>query len=228
MTTLRVLLVDDHGLFREGLGSLLRFKGVEVVGEAANGALGCELALRLRPDLVLMDLAMPEMNGLEATRRLREEMPELPVVVLTASEEDDDLFEAVKAGAQGYVLKSVDGETFVNLLQRAAKGEAALTPALAAKILTEFARLGHAGSAASEPAPASRGALDLVEPLTTREREVLELVVDGLSNRDIADRLVVSENTVKYHLRNILDKLHLQSRAQVVSFALRHGLAGGG
>lgn len=222
MTSPQVILVDDHTLFREALSLLLRGRGVQVIGEAADGAEGWELARRLRPDVVLIDLAMPVMGGLEATRMIKAELPELRVVVLTASEDDEDLFEAVKAGAQGYLLKSLNADTFVGLIHGAARGEPALTPPLAAKILAEFARV-------TQPLPPGThsSAPDKEESfkvLTPREQEVLQLVVAGLSNRDIAVRLVLSENTVKYHLKNILEKLHLQNRAQVVALALRQGI----
>jgi DNA-binding NarL/FixJ family response regulator len=162
---------------------------------------------------------MPEMNGLAATRLLSAEQPDVKVVILTASEDDADLFEAIKSGAQGYIFKNLDSDTFFRLLDGVARGEPALTPGLARKLLGEFAH----------PAPAARASVDTgPEVLTEREREVLDLLVQGVtSNRDLAERLIVSENTVKYHLRNILDKLHVQNRAQVVAYAVRHGMTGG-
>lgn len=215
---MRVLLADDHGLFRDGLRSLLEARGIEVVGEARNGREAVELARRLRPDVVLMDLTMPEVSGLEATRLLSAEFPDLKVIVVTASEDDADLFEAIKSGAQGYIFKNLESEQFFGLLEGVMRGEPALTPGLARKLLNEFAR----PSAAAVPsAPRERQP----DTLTAREQEVLELLVEGVtSNHDLAARLVVSENTVKYHLRNILDKLHLQNRAQVIAYAVRHGL----
>jgi DNA-binding NarL/FixJ family response regulator len=227
---LRVVLVDDHRLMREGLKGFLQLRGVEVVGEGGTGRDAVRLARELRPDVLLTDLSMPGMDGLEATRLIKAEHPEQVVVILTASEAEADLFEAVKSGAQGYLLKSLEPEQLVGQLEAAARGEAALTPALASKILAELAR--SSGSAASHPAPRSPSAgspaqppaPDEVEPLTAREREVLDLVVRGASNREIAEALVVSENTVKYHLKNILGKLHLRNRAQVVAYALQRGL----
>ncbi len=216
----RVVIVDDHRLFRVGLKQLLESRGFEVVGEAGDGAEAVQVVRKTRPDLVLMDLLMPGMGGLEATRLIKAEFPDLPVVVLTASEDEADLFEAVKSGAQGYLLKSYDPETVIELLEAAAEGQAALTPALAARILAEFSRLGdRRAGGRGEAAEAG-----LIEPLTAREREVLELVVAGASNKEIARRLYVSENTVKYHLKNILQKLHAHNRAQVVAFALKYGL----
>jgi DNA-binding NarL/FixJ family response regulator len=213
---MRVLIADDHALFRDGLRSLLEVRGVDVVGEAQNGREAVELARRLRPDVVLMDLSMPELGGLDATRLISAELSEVKVVVLTASEDDGDLFEAIKSGAQGYLFKNLKSDELLNLLEGVSRGEPALTPGLARKLLGEFAH--------PTPSPHQDRAPD---DLTEREREVLELLVQGItSNRELAERLIVSENTVKYHLRNILDKLHLQNRAQVVAYALRHGLAG--
>ncbi|MCC7103644.1 MAG: response regulator transcription factor [Chloroflexi bacterium] len=217
------LLVDDHRLIREGLKGFLLGRGIEVVGEAGDGREAVALARALRPDLVIMDLGMPVMGGLEATRLIKTDQPETAVVILTASEAESDLFEAVKSGAQGYLLKSMDPTAMVEQIEAAGRGEPALTPRLAAKILAEFARL----STPTQPAVMSQGiAGDGAAELTAREREVLELLVAGAANKQIAHQLVVSENTVKYHLKNILQKLHLQNRAQVVAYALRHGLAG--
>jgi DNA-binding NarL/FixJ family response regulator len=216
---MRLLIADDHPLFRDGLRSLLEARGMEVVGEARNGREAVDQARRLRPDVVLMDLSMPELTGLAATRLLSAEQPDVKVVILTASEDDADLFEAIKSGAHGYIFKNLDSAEFFRLLEGVARGEPALTPGLARKLLGEFAR----------PQPTSRAhAQASAESLTEREQEVLDLLVLGVtSNRDLAERLVVSENTVKYHLRNILDKLHVQNRAQVVAYAVRHGMAGG-
>jgi DNA-binding NarL/FixJ family response regulator len=213
---MRVLLADDHALFRDGLRSLLEARGIDVVGEARNGREAVELSKRLQPDVVLMDLTMPELNGLAATRLLSAELPEVKVVILTASEDDADLFEAIKSGAQGYLFKNLAADQMFALLEGVGRGEPALTPQLARKLLGEFAR----------PAPPARtvGA-EGIQALTEREHEVLELLVQGItSNRELAERLVVTENTVKYHLRNILDKLHVQNRAQVVAYAVRMGI----
>lgn len=213
---MRILVADDHALFRDSLRSLLEAHGLEVVGEAKNGREACELARQLRPDVVLMDLSMPEVDGLEATRMISAELPAVKVVVLTASDDDAKLFEAIKSGAQGYLLKNLDSEEFFALLERTERGEPALTPAIARKLLEEFARPPKAAAAPQVNDP---------DPLTEREREILELLVEGVtSNRKLAKHLGVSENTVKFHVRHVLDKLHLHNRAQVVGFALRHGL----
>jgi DNA-binding NarL/FixJ family response regulator len=209
---MRILIADDHPLFRDGLRSLLTANGHDVIGEAKNGREAVELAQQLNPDLVLMDVQMPELDGLAATKLLTAAMPGVKIVILTASEEEANLFDAIKAGALGYLLKNLEAEAFFDLLDRAERGEPALTPALARKLLQEFAK-----PAADTPAGE--------ETLTAREREVLELMVEGVtSNRKLAKRLGLSENTVKFHVRNILDKLRVHNRAEVVGYALRHGI----
>lgn len=207
---MRILIADDHALFRDGLRSLLATHGHEVIGEAKNGREAVQYAKQLKPDVVLMDLSMPEMDGLTATRTLTSEMPEVKVIVLTASDSDTNLFEAIKSGAQGYLLKNLEADDFFAMLDRARLGEPALNPSLARKLLQEFAK----------PAESESGVSD--DELTAREREVLELMVEGVtSNRKLAKRLGVSENTVKFHVRNILDKLRLHNRAEAVGYALR-------
>ena len=209
---MNILIADDHALFRDSLRSLLEAHGLTVVGEARNGREAVELARRLKPDIVLMDLSMPEMDGLAATRLLSAEQPEVKVVVLTASDEDAKLFEAIKSGAQGYLLKNLESDEFFALLEGIGRGEPGLTPALARKLLQEFARPAAPAQPSHDP-----------DALTDREREVLELLVQGItSNRKLARQLGVSENTVKFHVRNILDKLHLHNRTQVVSYAIRN------
>ena len=210
---MRILIADDHALFRDSLRSLLTARDLEVVGEAGDGKEAIRLAWELKPDIVLMDLMMPEMDGLEATKRLAAELPEVKVIVLTAADDDAKLFEAIKSGAKGYLLKNLESSEFFELLEGVSRGEPALTPALARKLLDEFAR-----------APSRRERED-PDALTDREREVLELMVEGITtNRKLAKTLGVSENTVKFHVRNILDKLHLHNRAEVVGYALRHRL----
>lgn len=205
---MRILIADDHSLFRDGLKSLLGAQGHEVIGEARNGREAIALAHEKNPDLVLMDISMPELDGLAATRQLTSQLPEMKVVILTASEDDATLFDAIKAGAHGYLLKNLEADDFFSLLDRASRGEPALTPSLARRLLQEFAK------------PAEKTTEE--EVLTPREREVLELMVEGVtSNRKLARRLNLSENTVKFHVRNILDKLRLHDRAQVVGYALR-------
>ncbi len=210
---MRVLIADDHALIRRALQSLLQEQGHDVVGQAHNGQEALNLALSSRPDVVLMDLAMPIMSGLTATRLISAQWPEGKVVMLTASEDDDDLLEAVKAGASGYLNKNIESDQFFDLLERLIRGEPALPSALAPRVLDEFAR----ADAAVPPH----------EQLTRRERDVLELMAEGVtSDRELAERLFVSENTVKYHLKNVFGKLHTRNRSQVVAYAYRYGLVG--
>ncbi|PYQ60946.1 MAG: DNA-binding response regulator [Acidobacteria bacterium] len=205
---MRIVIADDHALFRDGLRSLLSTQGHDIVGEAKNGREAIDLARRLKPDLILMDVQMPEIDGLAATRTLTAELPDVKVIILTATEDDAKLFEAIKSGAQGYLLKNLEADDFFSMLDRASLGEPALTPNLARKLLHEFAR----------PAADQHDQ----NALTAREREVLELMVEGItSNRRLAKRLGLSENTVKFHVRNILDKLRLHTRAEAVGYALR-------
>jgi len=211
---MRVLLADDHPLFRDGLATLLQARGMEIVGEASNGLEALTQARALKPDLILMDIHMPQMSGLEATRLIKTEMPEIKIVILTVSDDNADLFEAIKSGAQGYLLKSMASHVFFEMIQGVTQGEAPISRDLATKILGEFARhLQH-----DEATAASK--VDLTE----REIEVLRLVAEGSKNRDIATQLGVTENTIKYHLKNILEKLHLRNRAQAVAYAMQTGL----
>jgi DNA-binding NarL/FixJ family response regulator len=214
---IRILLADDHALFRKGMASLLsEQQEFEVVGEAVNGRQAVEMARVLLPDVVLMDLSMPEMDGLAATRQVTAELPGIRVVMLTIEDGDRNLFEAVKSGAQGYVLKKVEPQALFETLRGVAQGEAAISGVMAAKLMAEFSR--QAGR--SEP-PTGQGS-----ELTPREREVLGLVAHGKSNKEIAAEMAVAENTVKNHLKSILDKLHLDNRVQVATYALREGLTG--
>jgi DNA-binding NarL/FixJ family response regulator len=215
---MRILLADDHALFRDGLASLLAAWGHDVVGQAADGTAAVELATRLRPDIVLMDVAMPGGGGLGATRQIAAAMPDVAIVMLTASEDIDDLFAAIKAGARGYLLKNLEAAELRGMLEAVARGEAAITPAIAARMLTELAR--PTAPAAQAASPGGRDP----DRLTERELDVLRLVVAGRRNKEVAAELGISENTVKFHLRNILDKLHAQSRAEMVAMAVREGL----
>lgn len=210
MERIRVLIVDDHTLFRRGVSTLLSGReDMEVVGEAADGREAVERARDLMPDVILMDIKMPEMDGLAATKQIKAELPYVRIMMLTVSETDEDLFEAVKAGAQGYLLKNVDPDYLVACVQQVQRGEVPIAPTMAAKILREL-------TAPAEHAPPE---------LTGRERQVLELLAEGLANKEIAFSLKISENTVKNHLRNILEKLHLQNRVQAALYAVKMGLA---
>ena len=213
MKAIRVLVVDDHALFREGVARLLRSAdGFTVVGEAKDGREAVARTQALTPDVVLMDIYMRGMAGLEATRRIKAAIPATRIVILTVSEEDQNLFDALKAGAQAYLLKSVEPEELYRTLRGVVHGEAFVTPSMAAKILAEFTR-----QAPVSKDVASRG-------LSRREREVLELLTRGTVNKEIAAALGISGNTVKNHLKSIMDKLHVENRVQIVAYALREGL----
>ncbi len=215
---LRVLLVDDHALFRAGIASLLESRPdlVEVAGQAQDGAEAVDAARRLRPDLVLMDIHMPKMDGIAAARQIKAELAGVKVVMLTVSDQDRDLFEAIKAGAQGYLLKNLEPEELFEYLGGVSRGEAPISRIMAARILNEFASQATREKASAGAEPSGE--------LTAREREVLKLVAAGATNREIASALTVTENTVKNHLRNILEKLHLENRTQAAAYALKMGL----
>jgi len=211
---MRVLLADDHTLFRAGIASLLEAWGMEIVGQASDGAEAVALARATHPDLILMDITMPGCNGLEATRLIKTELPDVKIVMVTVSDHDSDVFEAIKGGAEGYLLKDMSQEEFSTTLERIASGKPALSGELAVRVLDEFTRRSQDPD---EPAGAE-------DDLTDREREVLTLLADGATNREIAARLVISENTVSYHVKNILAKLHLKNRAHAAAYAVRSGL----
>lgn len=211
-----VLLVDDHALFREGLMALLSSQdGIEVVGEAADGLEALEKARELVPDLILMDIKMPGLDGLEATRRIKEEMPHTRIVMLTVSEDDQDLFEAIKNGAEGYLLKTLKSRELFEMLQGVFQGEAPISRTMARKLLHEFAH--QARRQEHPPTPKA--------DLTRRETEVLQLLSNGVPDKEIASRLCISQRTVKNHVHNILEKLQLHNRVQAAAYALRGGLA---
>lgn len=214
MSRMKVLLVDDQLLFRKGLRALLESEDdMEVVSEASNGQEAVDKVKAFRPDVVLMDIHMPVCDGIQATRLLKAEHPELKVVILTVSDEDDDLFEAIKAGAEGYLLKNLRPEELTQMLRSVMANEAPVSPAIASKLLGEFRRQPRHDEAQTEG-----------PELTSREREVLQLVAEGMSNAEIGLRLCVVEGTVKNHLHNILEKLHLQNRVQAAAYAMRAGL----
>jgi DNA-binding NarL/FixJ family response regulator len=216
-TPIRLLIVDDHNLFRQGLIRILGdYEQLQIVGQAANGQDALALVEQLQPDLVLMDVNMPVLSGPDAVRQMRARFPSLPVVMLTVSERDDDLFDAVRAGAQGYLLKNVGATELIDALQRVREGEAIIAPSMAARLLAEFRTLAELAPAEPQQAPPG--------DLSEREQDVLRLVAQGLSNKEIADNLSLSEHTVKTHLANILDKLHLRSRAHAAAYAVQAGL----
>ncbi len=207
---LSLVLIEDQTLMRQGLRTLLDLEpGMTVIGEAADGAAGLRLALEVRPDVVLMDVQMPVMNGVEATAALCAAWPEARVVILTTFDRDDYVFQAIRAGAMGYLLKDAPTEDLISTIRRVAAGEAFIQPEIASRTLRELLR--------PQQAP--------LEPLSDREREVLVLLAQGGSNREIADRLVISEGTVKNHVSNILGKLQAENRTQAAELARRYGLA---
>lgn len=211
---IKVLVADDHKLFRQGLISLMLTHDdlVEVVGEAANGAEAIQMTGELKPDVVLMDIYMPGIDGLQATKEIKTRFPKTAVVMLTSSESDEHLYEAVHLGASGYLLKSLDAEELFDLLNGVMRGEAAMTRVMAARLLK--------GIASNSVNTTS----NVVESLTEREIDVLRLVAQGYSNHQIADELCITVNTVKSHLKNILAKLQLDNRTQVAAYALQSGL----
>jgi DNA-binding NarL/FixJ family response regulator/signal transduction histidine kinase len=207
--SVRVLLVDDHPLYLEGLRSLLAARGFQIIGIAHDGKQAQSLAHHLRPDLILMDVHMPGCDGLEATKYIKEELPDTKIVILTVAAEEDTLFEALKYGASGYLLKSLEGRQFFTLLANVLDGETTLSPEMATLVLAEFGRRG------TEPPSKT----DELVTLTGRQNEVLELTARGLSNKEIANTLHITEATVKYHVSQILERLHLKSRYQLAEYA---------
>ena len=221
--TIRVLIVDDHEVVRQGLRTFLELQDdssglpIEVVGEAADGAEAVELAGRFQPDVILLDLVMPIMDGIAATPQILECCPRSRIIVLTSFGEEDKVFPAIRAGAHGYLLKDIRPDDLVQAIRAAYLGQAQLHPDVAQKLMSAVAKGGTLPSGQShEPA---------AETLTEREREVLRLLASGLSNREIAGELVIGETTVKSHVSSILDKLDLEDRTQAAIYALRHGLA---
>jgi DNA-binding NarL/FixJ family response regulator len=216
MSKIRALLVDDHHLFREGLANILSSQSdFEVVGEASDGVEALIKVRQLKPDLILMDVTMPVCDGLEATQRIKYEFPDVTIVMLTVSDDNEQLFEAIRNGAQGYLLKSIKSREMLSLLRGAVRGEAAITPTLGGRMLEEFRRVSKRSVDYPQEAPAT---------LSARETEVLSLVAEGASNKEIAQQLQVSIHTVKSHMRKILAKLHMDRRQEAVSYAKREGL----
>jgi len=210
---MRVLVADDHSLFRDGLVSLLEAAGYTVVGQAGNGQEAVELARSLHPELVLLDLHMPVMNGLEALSQIKDEMPEIQTVMLTVSDEESNLIDAVKAGAGGYLLKHLNSQAFLKALEGLQRGEAAIARVTTTKVMKSLAELSRQKSNQTSD-----------EALSDREISILHLMAEGLSNQEISRRIFLSENTVKYHLKNIFQKLHAHNRTEAVTFAMRSGL----
>jgi len=216
--TVKILIVDDQALFREALKSLLSVEpDFEIVGDAANGEEALRLALKHQPHIILMDLRMPVMDGVTATRRLKTVLPDAKVIVLTTFDDDEDVFEGLRAGAFGYLLKDASAEKLTEAIRAASRGEYFLLPSITAKVVAEFSRLSHA------PNPRNRHDA-LPDPLSPREMEILQMVATGASNKEIAERLVISEGTVKNHLSSILSKLNARDRMQAVIIGKELGL----
>ena len=205
----KVLLVDDHDLLRRGIKTMLETEGVEVVGEAADGTKVLEMVEELLPDVVLIDVIMPNKDGIEATREIKDSFPNVGVVVLSGHDDQQFVFDALKAGASGYLLKTAELDEVVNTVRSVAAGEGRLDPALASKVLTEFQSYQKAEVS------------DVYQPLTPREREILQLMSEGLPNKTIANRLSISERTVTTHVANIYSKLHVNNRVSAIQEAMR-------
>ena len=213
---LRVLIADDHALFRRGLEMVLDNEpDIEVVGEAHDGDQAVDRAAELMPDVVLMDVRMPRRSGIEATQKIKEQLPHVKILVLTNSDEEADLYDSIKAGASGYLLKEISSEEVADSIRSVMQGHSRISPAMASKLLTEFQAMTKREDDRQPLAPPR---------LTDRELEVLSLVAQGKGNRDIAGDLFISENTVKNHIRNILEKLQLHSRMEAVIYAVREKL----
>jgi DNA-binding NarL/FixJ family response regulator len=215
---IRTMIVDDHALFRRGLEMVLEEEpDIELVGQASDGAEAVEKAAESLPDVVLMDIRMPRSSGIEACRAMKEAAPSAKIIILTISDEEEDLFEAIRAGASGYLLKDIPLDEVAEAVRSVHGGQSLINPSMAGKLLTEFATLARRdGEARAQEVPAPK--------LTEREMEVLKLVARGMNNRDIAKELFISENTVKNHVRNILEKLQIHSRMEAVMVAVREKL----
>jgi len=226
METIRVLVVDDQAIIRQGLATILRYApGIEVVGQAGDGEEALALVRALSPDVVLMDVKMPRLGGIPATRRINSECPKTQVVILTTYDTDDLVFEGIKAGARGYLLKDTSEDTLADAIRGVMRGESQLDPKVARKVLTEFQRLAmqFPGSPSARPGGPKEHP---IEPLTPRQEQVLLLLVEGLSNKEIGARLSLSEGTVRNHVSEIIAKLQANDRTQAVVTAIRRGLVG--
>lgn len=210
---MRVLVADDHSLFRDGIVSLLEAGGFDVVGQFGDGRAAVEAALSLRPDIILLDITMPELSGLQALQAIKAAWPEARVVMLTASDDDDTLYRASEAGATGYLLKSLKADEFLEMLRGVERGEAAMTRQTTARLLAGLSRASH-----TAPRPAAH------DQLTPQEVRLLQHMAEGLSNKAIAQAMALSENTIKYHIKNILQKLDVHNRTEAAAYAIRAGL----
>jgi NarL family two-component system response regulator LiaR len=214
-----VLLVDDHAVVRQGLRMFIEMQNdMEVLGEGTNGAEAVELAMRVKPDVILLDLLMPQMDGVQATRKILQDNPQARVLILTSFGEDDKVFPAIRAGAQGYLLKDIQPRDLVQAIRETFQGRAQLHPEVARRLMMVVSEDEHI----QKPKPDS--ALESLQGLTEREKEVLVYIANGLTNREIAEKMVISEKTVKTHVSNLLDKLEVEDRTRAAIWALKHGL----
>ena len=220
---MKLMLVDDHPLFIDGLKYLLETHGIAVAGTAGNGMEALERARALRPDIILMDIKMPECDGISALKYIKAEMPDIKIVMLTTSDEDDDLFEALKYGASGYLIKNINAEELLAMLSGLENDEVLLLPGLAARLLREFRNDTENNESGGKPAEES--SREAETGLTERQLEILELIAKGSTYKAAAEKLGISERTVKYHMARIIDLLHLKNRAQVIAYAARMGLS---
>jgi len=221
---MRVLLVDDHRLMSDGVSNLLAAHGIEVLGVASDGVEAITLVQELCPDVILMDIRMPRCDGLLATRQIKALRPEIKILMLTTSAEDRDLFESVKSGASGYLLKSISGNAFIEALRGLEQGTPPFSPGLASRLLSEFAKLSGTEDDSSRLASRPSENEKQTNGLTERQTEVLRLVAKGLTYRDVGKRLALSERTVRFHMTEIISRLHLQNRNQVLAYAGNLGL----
>ncbi len=223
---MKILLADDNRLMLEGLQNLLEANNIEVAGLALDGYEAVKRARELKPDVILMDIRMPKCDGLAATRLIKAEMPQARIIILTTSTDDSDLFEAVKSGACGYLIKSMDTEELIEALDQIEEGTPPFSPGLADKLLKEFARISKPAAQNSSKSLVEAGNETSGNRLNPRQIEVLKLVADGLSYKEVGERLSLSPRTVKYHMAEIMDRLHLDNRAQVLAYAGQMGWRG--
>lgn len=216
---MKLMLVDDHALFMEGLQYLLETHGIGIAGTASNGEEAVKKARKLHPDIILMDIRMPKCSGIDALKQIKAEMPEIKVVMLTTSDEDDDLFEAIKCGASGYLLKNISAEKLFEMLSDLQNDGVPLSPGLAARLLKEFGQSGNkTGTAGSHKAQCQN-------VLTERQTEILKMVASGKTYKEVGKMLGLTERTVKYHMGRIIELLHMENRTQVIAYAAQNGFS---
>ena len=215
---IKLMLVDDHLLFMESLQYLLEMNGIQVVGKAKNGREAIAEARVLNPDIILMDIKMPGCNGLDALRLIKAEMPEIKIIMLTTSEEDGDLFDAIKFGASGYLFKNTDAKELINMIEQTSHNEASISPDLAMKLINEFRLYKEKENKSFQPVSDNDGRA----PLTDRQREILVMVAEGKTYKEVGEILGLKERTIKYHMGKMLEYLHLENRSQVIAYASKN------